>query len=150
MFNRPVFFAVNDESDCKYIENPFKRNLLLLHLLVNGESGLCPDFQLILYTFVRELLLQRLDELCHELLSVSFSAFELVCYGSVLLRICISEIDVFEFALDVVKTELMCQRNIKHHCLKDLSFPGCLWKHFQRSHDFQSVCYLQDSHSGIL
>ena len=104
MFDFSVLLAVNDESDSENIEDSFERNLLLLHLLVYRQSRLGTYLQLILYSFIRELLLQRLDELGHELLPVAFGTFKLVGNGPVLLRLGISEVDVLHLALDVAQS----------------------------------------------
>ena len=97
-----VFFAVYDEPDRKYVKDTLEGNLLLLHLLIDGERCLGTDFQLILYAFIREFLLKWFDELSHELLPVLLCALELVCDSPVLLRFGMTEIDVLHLALDVV------------------------------------------------
>ena len=102
-----VLLAVYDEPDRKHVEDALEGHLLLLHLLIDGEGGLRAHFQFILYAFVGKFLLQRLDELGHELLPVLFSALELVCNRPVLLRFRMTEVDVLHLALDVVKAKLM-------------------------------------------
>ena len=47
-----VGIAINDETDCEDVEHSFERNLLFLHLLVDGVSGLRTDFQLIFYSCI--------------------------------------------------------------------------------------------------
>ena len=103
MLDRLVFFTVYDEAYSEYVEDSFKRNLLFLHLLIDGQGSLCADLELVLDALVRKLLLERLYELCHKFLPVPFGALELVCYGSVLFRFGITEIDIFQFTLDVIQ-----------------------------------------------
>ena len=102
-----VFLTVNDEPDRKDVEDALEGHLLLLHLLVDGESGLRAHLQFILDAFVGKLLLQRLDELRHELLPVLLGALELVCDRPVLLRFRMTEVDVLHLTFDVVKAKLM-------------------------------------------
>ena len=102
VFDVPVLFAVDDEPDCEYVEDALERHILLLHLLVDGQCCLGADLQFVFDAFVTEFLLQRFDELGHELLPVALCALELVGDGPVLLRLSISEIDVLHLALDVV------------------------------------------------
>ena len=52
--------------------------------------------------FVGKFLLQRFDELSHQFLPVLLSAFELVCDGPVLLRVCMPEVDVLHLALYII------------------------------------------------
>ena len=120
MLDCSVLFAVDDESDGEYVVHTFERHLLLLHLLVDRKGSLCADLKLVVDALIDELLLERLDELLHQLLPVAFGALELVCDGSVLLRLGVTEVDVLHLALDVVKTELVGKRNVQHHCLQNL------------------------------
>ena len=122
MFCLPVILAINDETYCEHIEDTFERHLLLLHLLVDGQGCLGADLQLVGYAFIGKFLFKRLNELSHQLLTVSFSTFQLIGNGSVLLRIGVTEVDVFHLALDVIKTELVGEGNVQHHCLQHLSF----------------------------
>ena len=102
MLHSPVFLAVDDESDGKDVVYAFERHLLLLHLLVYGQRGLRAYLQLVLYAFVRKLLLQRFNELRSQLLSVALRTLELVRDGPVLLGICMTEIYVLKLALDII------------------------------------------------
>ena len=102
MFSFPVLLTIDDESYCKYVEDILERYLLLLHLLVYRERGLCPDLKLIFDAVVRKFLLKRLDELGHQLLPVAFCALEFVGDGPVLLRLCVTEVDILHLALYVV------------------------------------------------
>ena len=122
MFHCLVLFAVDDETDREDIEDSFERDLLLLHLLVYGQCCLCADLQLVADTFFREFLLEWLDELGHKLLSVSLRALELVCDSPVLLWFSITEVDVLEFALYIVESQLVGERYVQHHGLENLPF----------------------------
>ena len=112
MLDGPLLLAIDDETDRKHVKHSLERHLLLLHLLIYRKRSLRADLQLILDTLVGKSLLERLDELCHELLTVSLRAFQLVGYRPVLLRLRMSEIDLLHLSLYVVKAELVGERNI--------------------------------------
>ena len=139
MLDSSVFLTVNDESDGEHVEDSFERNLLLHHLPVYGQCSLRADLQLVLNSFFRQFLLKRLDELGHKSFPVLLGALELICYRSVLFRLCVAEVNILHFALDVVKAQLVRQRNVQHHGLQNLSFAGELRKHVERPHHFQTV-----------
>ena len=98
----PVLLAVDDEPYGKHIVDSVEAHLLFLHLFIYGQSCLRSHFQLILYALIRELLLERFDELRHQLLPVFLCALELVCDGPVLLRICMTEEDILHLALYII------------------------------------------------
>ena len=150
MLGLPVLLTVYDEADGKHIEDTFERHLLFLHLLVDGEGCLRPYFQLVLYAFIQKFLLEGLDELHHQFLSVSLCTFELVGDGPVLFRVGISEIYVLHFTLDIVQSQLVGKRYVQHHGLKDFPFPGQFREHVEGTHDFKPVCNLQHGHTRIL
>ena len=145
----PVLLAVDDETYGEHIEDTFERHLLLLHFPVYGQCCLGTHLKLVLYSLIGELLLERLDELGHELLPVSLGALEFVGDGPVLFRIRMAEIYVLHFALYVVQPELMGQGNVQHHGLQDLSLAGKLWEHVQRTHHFQPVRNLEDGDTRV-
>ena len=98
----PVLLAVDDEPYGKHIVDSVETHLLLLHLLIYGQSCLRSHFQLILYALIRELLLERLNELGHQFLPVFLCALELVCDGSVLLWVGVAEENVLHLALYII------------------------------------------------
>ena len=92
---------------------------------------------------LRELLLQRTDELLSEFLAVLLCCLELVCDGPELLRVGVLEAYVAHLVIDVVQSKLMSQRHIEHHGLEQLLLPGALGEDGERAHHFESVGYLQ-------
>ena len=62
--------AVDDKADGKNIVHTLERHFLLHHLLPDGVGGLGADFQFVLNAGLRELALERLDKLCHQLFAV--------------------------------------------------------------------------------
>ena len=102
-----------------------------------------------MYAFVGKLLLERLDELCHQLLAVPFRALELVGDCSVLLGIGVAEVYVLHLALYVVQTQLVGKGNVEHHCLQNLPFAGEFREHIERAHNLQTVSYLKHRDAWI-
>ena len=149
LFSVRVWRAVNYEPDGKNIIDSFERHLLLAHLVVDGPGCLGPDFQLVLDTFVRKLLLERLNELNHQFLTVLFCGFELVGDGPVLLRVGIAEIYVLHLALHIVETELVGEWYIEEKGLEVLPFAGRLREHSEVAHNFQTVSQFDDRHPRV-
>ena len=65
-----VLGAVDDEADGEHVEDALEGDVLLDHLGPNGVGGLGADLQLVSDVGVGQLLLQRFDELRHQLLPV--------------------------------------------------------------------------------
>ena len=57
-----VGVAVDDEPYGENVIDTLERNLLLLHLLVDGVGGLGPDFQFVSDTCIGQFLLERTDK----------------------------------------------------------------------------------------
>ena len=99
-----VRVAVNDETDCENIIYALKRHFLFLHLLVDGICSLCADFEFVLDSGIGQFLGQRPDELLGEFDSVLLGGLQLIGNEPVLHRVGKSEVNVLQFALDIVKS----------------------------------------------
>ncbi len=149
LFRLGVRLAVDDEADGEDIIDSLERNLLLLHLSPDGICRLGPYLQLVMDAVVGKGLLERFDELLGQPLAVPFRGLELIGEGPVLLRLGETEVDVLHLALDVVESELVGQRDVKHQGLKDFPFPGRFREHLQMAHDLQPVGDLEDCHPRV-
>ena len=109
-----VGVAVNDEPYGENVIDTLEWNLLLLHLLVDGVGGLGPDFQLVSDTCIGQFLFERTDKFLREFHPVFLSGFQLVGDEAVIHGVGEPEVYVLKFALDIVESKLVGERNVQH------------------------------------
>ena len=142
--------AFYNETDGEYVIDAFKGHLLLAHLLPYGKGRFCAYLELVLDSFTVQFGLERLNEFCHELLTVLLPGLELIGNEPVLLRFCVIEIDILHLTLHVVKPQLVGKRDIQHEGFQYLTFTGSLGEHLQAAHNLKAVGQLEHSYARIL
>ena len=142
--------AINDESHSEHVEHAFERHFLGQHLLIDAVRGLRADLYLILNARRIQLFLKGFDEFTPKLFPILRRSGQFVSNRTILLRLGELEIDVLEFALYVVKSQLMGQRDVKHKGLELFLLARSFRKNRKVAHNLQTVGYLDDGDTRVL
>ena len=106
-------WAVDDDTDSEEVIDAFEGTLLFLHLLPYTVDALRAPFDMTVDTSGLHLLLYRFDKPIYIRVACCLCGAEFLTDMIIGIVLHILQREVFEFTLQVVESELMCQRSIE-------------------------------------
>ena len=107
-----ICITIDYESYGEHVIHTLERNFLLLHLLIYRVCSLGPDLEFVFDACVRKFSGKRTDKLFRQLLPILLCRFQLIGNQSIFHRISKPEINILQFTLHVIQSQLMSQRDI--------------------------------------
>ena len=107
-----ICITIDYESYGEHVIHTLERNFLLLHLLIYRVCSLGPDLEFVFDACVRKFSGKRTDKLFRQHLPILLCRFQLIGNQSIFHRISKPEINILQFTLHVIQSQLMSQRDI--------------------------------------
>ena len=148
---RTLFFQrrIQYDTDRKQVVYPFKLDLLLFQLIINGMDRLGTPFYVELQTEFLQLLLDRCDKLGNIDVARTLRFIQLFLDEIILLRVGIFQRQIFQFALDLVKSQAVSQRGVQVRRFGSQPQPVVVLQLLAQAHQAKTVGNHNQDHPHI-